>query len=272
MALTPPAGLIVTVVKWLWAKLTQKLLINTYMHSHEQWASRNRLGARWDSIGDNLKFSIRFGLPTDNRESMTRIAFKTTDTLLSRIEMTIEAEGAGIRYQEHVSLVNVNTSPLVLNLANIPVLDVFFPKESIEFSVNSYQISNCQIWYEDGTREHIKNCQRYYLMHNWCLNDTWIRRWGMTWNCNAIHEAKRRIGDYWKWGFKAPVMGIYPPFTASNSRLYTGQAESLRWLMTRQWCLALQFWLAVWSGLFVMGRDNVLRWRWKKEPKIYMED
>lgn len=269
MALTPPTGLIVTVAKWLWAKLTQTLLINTYMHSHEQWVARNRLGARWNPIGDNLEYSIRFGQLTDNGEPLSRIAFRTITTPLLRIEMTIEAEGAGARYQEHLSLVNINTTPLVLTLVHMPLLDVFLPKGNIVFSIDSYQITHCQIWYEDGSTLHIKNCHRYYLMHNWCLNDTWGRRWGRSWNCNAIYQAKRSIGDYWKWVFKIPALGIYPPFSTSHFWFYTGQAKSLRWLMTRRWCLSVQFWIALWSRLFVLDSENILRWRWKKKVTYF---
>lgn len=53
-------------------------------------------------------------------------------------------------------------------------------------------------------------------MQNWCLNDTWKRRWGIIWNCNAIECARRRIAEYWKWGFCLPLVGAHYCFTIAK--------------------------------------------------------
>ncbi|MGT8860033.1 hypothetical protein ACSVHP_22905, partial [Enterobacter sp. 186315] len=51
MSISPPSGLVLTVAKWLWGKLTQRLLMSTYMHSHEKWALRHRLGVNHSQNG-----------------------------------------------------------------------------------------------------------------------------------------------------------------------------------------------------------------------------
>ena len=149
MSISPPSGLVLTVAKWLWGKLTQRLLMSTYMHSHEKWALRHRLGARWDAIDNNLEYSLRFGMLTDKGEPLTRIAFKTTNTPLARIELTFEAEGSGVRYQQIISLSEVNATPLVVTLTNVPALNFSLIYGNIAFLVESYHIRNCRVWLSD---------------------------------------------------------------------------------------------------------------------------
>lgn len=264
MSISPPSGLVLTVAKWLWGKLTQRLLMSTYMHSHEKWALRHRLGARWDAIDNNLEYSLRFGMLTDKGEPLTRIAFKTTNTPLARIELTFEAEGSGVRYQQIISLSDVNATPLVVTLTNVPALNFSLIHGNIAFLVESYHIRNCRVWLADGSMNRLQDSPRFHLTQQWCLNDKWVWRWDMPWNYNSIDWAKRRIGDYWKWAFKVPFLGIYPPFSTPRYRFFVWKFSSLRWLMTRQWCLTVQFWMAVWSGLLVMNSDGILQWRWKK--------
>lgn len=123
MSLPVPFGAIVTVVKKCWSTLTQIMLIKTYQLSHERWAVRHRLGASWHSLGNYLEYSLRFAQLTDKEPRCSRIAFRSKEERLQQVELVFEAIGSGLRYQETLCIHDVNNSPIILTLSNIPTLD-----------------------------------------------------------------------------------------------------------------------------------------------------
>ena len=267
MSLPVPFGAIVTVVKKCWSTLTQIMLIKTYQLSHERWAVRHRLGASWHSLGNYLEYSLRFAQLTDKEPRCSRIAFRSKEERLQQVELVFEAIGSGLRYQETLCIHDVNNSPIILTLSNIPTLDVLILDDGFAFTVEQYQLKYCTIKLMTGESISIDNSPKYSLMQNWCLNDTWKRRWGTIWNCNAIECARRRIAEYWKWGFCLPLVGRPPLYSPSRKGIHLFEAKPLRWFMTRPWCLNIQFWTAIWSGLFILSDENVLQWRWKEPPQ-----
>jgi hypothetical protein len=74
------------------------------------------------------------------------------------------------------------------------------------------------------------------------LNDCWVHRWNRWWNCNEIRYAKRNIGEYWRFRSGWPLQ---------RASLF-GKIMGVHWLVT------VQFWLAIWSGLYVMNDDGLL--------------
>ncbi|HCK5320853.1 TPA: hypothetical protein N0J00_003495 [Salmonella enterica subsp. enterica serovar Manhattan] len=267
MSLPVPFGAIVTVVKKCWSTLTQIMLIKTYQLSHERWAARHRLGARWQYLGKYLEYSLRLAQLTDKEPRCSRIAFRSKEERLQKVELVFEALGSGLRYQETLCIHDVNNSPIILTLPNIPTLDVFILEDGFAFKVEQYQLKYCKIKLANGESMSIDNSPKYSLIQNWCFNDTWKRRWGTTWNCNAIESARRRIAEYWIWGFSLPLVGRHPLYSPSRKGIHLFEAKSLRWFMTRPWCLNAQFWMAIWSGLFILNDENVLQWRWKDSPQ-----
>lgn len=220
MSLPVPFGAIVTVVKKCWSTLTQIMLIKTYQLSHERWAVRHRLGANWHSLGNYLEYSLRFAQLTDKEPRCSRIAFRSKEERLQQVELYFEAIGSGLRYQETLCIHDVNNSPIILTLSNIPTLDVLILEDGFAFTVEQYQLKYCTIKLMTGESISIDNSSKYLLMQNWCLIDTWKRRWGTIWNCNVIECARRRIAEYWKWGFCLPLVGR-PPVIFTIAKRYS---------------------------------------------------
>lgn len=154
-----------------------------------------------------MEYSLRFAQLTDKEPRCSRIAFRSKEERLQQVELVFEAIGSGLRYQETLCIHDVNNSPIILTLSNIPTLDVLILDDGFAFTVEQYQLKYCTIKLMTGESISIDNSPKYSLMQNWCLNDTWKRRWGIIWNCNAIECARRRIAEYWKWGFCLPLVG-----------------------------------------------------------------
>ncbi|MCQ2995380.1 hypothetical protein NLO95_14780 [Pseudomonas syringae] len=261
-----PINFILKAVRWTWARITKLMLHKTYLQSHRKWNARHRLGARWQKLGEHLEYSIRLAQPTDPEPQTSRFAIRSTGGRLETVDLYFEASGAGLRYQEKISAYDVDRSPMIWNLNNIPVqrflggLD-----EGIHFSVEEYQLLNCVVKLSSNQLSSPINSVRAYLTHNWIMNDDWKRRWDGWWNYNAIKFAKGELAMYWRLGLGMPSVRIYSPYARKSSR-----SSFIRPIL-RAFCsfmalpplVTAQFWIAIWSGLYVMGDDDRLRFRWR---------
>lgn len=66
MNLSMPWSLAGRLFKWMWDKITRLCLLKTYQKSHEYKASRLRLGARWEPLGEYLEYSLRLSSSADH--------------------------------------------------------------------------------------------------------------------------------------------------------------------------------------------------------------
>lgn len=266
MPTSMPIGLIAKAIAWLWSQLTKLLLFNTYVRSQEIWARRNRLGARWQPLGNYLEYSLRLALLTDIEPRTSRVALRATSRKISSLEVYFEATGSGIRYQEKISLCDLNSRPIIWNLVNIPCQRLIDISESgAAFSIDSVQFLHCHVELDDGEVIPRHNSLMAHMTHSWLMNDEWAFRWGVWWNCNSIKWAKRRIEEYWRWGVGSPAFRIY----SSNHRepIWISGLRGIGWVMGRSWLVTLQFWMAIWSGLFILNDDDRLQWRWSQQIK-----
>lgn len=46
-------------------------------------------------------------------------------------------------------------------------------------------------------------------------------------------------------------------------------AKVIGWFMSFRWMVTAQFWLAIWSGLWVLAQDGRLKWRWKASAMLF---
>jgi|AGFS01.1.fsa_nt_gi hypothetical protein len=91
--------------------------------------------------------------------------------------------GRGIRYQEKLFIYDINTSPVVLTLPYIPMLDpVRASDDSINFSVEQFQLENCTATFERNDVVLSANSTVFSPMHNWLLSDDWVKKWGVGFN------------------------------------------------------------------------------------------
>lgn len=251
MTIPTPWGGIFKALVWSWNRVTKALFYNTYFEAHQRWAKRNRLGARWQKLGQHVEYSLYLPNPTDAEPRVPKVAFRSVNTAVAKFECVFEAEGAGVRYQDALSVYDLDRSPIVFNLKSIPSQDFLSHHHDIRFSLEHYQFRRCSI-FVDGSQLEEFDSLTSYLTHNWLMNDTWSRRWGTFWNCNSITYAKREIEIYWKWVFGAHGGSFYTPLL---------WRKALAWIMSRPWILTMQFWAAIWSRQFILDENDRLRRR-----------
>lgn len=260
-----PFNIIVKTVKWIWQRVTKVLLYKTYTASHRKWVARHRLGAQWHHLGAHLEYSVRLAQPTDPEPQISRLALRSTGESLAKVDLYFEALGAGNRYQEKISVCGVDHRPIVCSLKSIPVQAfVGGQNRGIAFSVEHVQLRQCVVQRSSGEVLPARDSAIFTMSHSWIMHDEWARGWGRWWNCNAIKFAKGELAVYWRFAFGLPQYRVYSPY-ASYSRYKFGLSPVLQgfgWIMAQPLLVTVQFWLAIWSGLCVMDKDDKLRFRW----------
>jgi hypothetical protein len=264
-----PVSAFSRVGQWLFDRLTKSLMLPTYAWSHERWETHHRLGSRWKALGHHAEYSVRLAILADPNPRVSRIAIRARNQGLRKLDLVFESTGGGIRYQDRISIDNVDRRPVVCNLLQAPCCDVIRTSgDDFYFSVESYRIINCRAELADGQTIDVPDCPEAHLTQTWLLQSTWKRRWGKTWNCDATGWAKRGISEYWRFGFAHPRVVVYPasarPGRRSRRPIWRTMAMLAGKAMGCSWLVTCQFWLAIWSGLFVLDDNERLRWRWKK--------
>lgn len=172
-----------------------------------------------------------------------------------RFDCIFQAEGAGLRYQDAITVHDLDRSPVVFPLTRIPSQNFLSHlKGDIRFTLESYQFRKCSLALKGGQVPEFDSLT-WHLGHNWLMNDTWNRRWGSFWNCNSITCAKREIEIYWKWGFATRVGSVYTPLPRRGhlkKPFWSFWRGAVVWLMSRPCILTMQFWGGIWSRLFVL--------------------
>ncbi|HHG0679775.1 TPA: hypothetical protein ACPUKS_000670 [Enterobacter cloacae] len=263
-----PWSLVGRLFKWIWDKITRLWLLKTYQKSHDYKASRLRLGARWEPLGEHLEYSLRLSSPADHETVKSRVAFRAKENLVEKATLYFEASGHGIRYQQKIELVNLDQSVLIVYLDQIPRQELLEASErGIFFSITETQFIQCVITLPGGQQQQPFDSRRSHLTYNWLLNDKWVRRWGELWNCNAIEHAKTEMKFYWRWR-----LGEFKHFS-----LYSAGLGSYPWkgILRKSLCkflinhhiITVQFWLAVHSGRYVLG-DGKLKLNKRRIRKV----
>ena len=90
------------------------------------------------------------------------------------------------------------------------------------------------------------------------LNSVWVFKWERFWNLDAIQWAKSRLSQYWRFRFGMPAVRVYGPLGLSSKTISVERAISLTtrpiaWLLAKEFAIAIQFWFALWSGLFILN-------------------
>lgn len=275
MPISPPIGPVFRALHWAFTYLTRALFSGTYRRSHELWAKRHRLGAHWNACGQHLEYSVYIAQATDPEPRISRIAFRSVNEDIDTLSVVFEADSDTARYQERIAMVNVNRKPIVWTMTNVPFQDFLQLHDHAgpRFSWDAYKISVVQLKLKGGRIVQPFDTLTSHLTHTWFLNSTWRHKWQRFWNLDAIHWAKKRLCEYWTFGFGMPATRRYGPngYEATPvQRLMTSGTRPLAWLMASDWVVTIQFWAALWSGLYVLNDETELQWRWKK-PEIGAE-
>ncbi|WP_211442454.1 hypothetical protein [Collimonas humicola] len=206
---------------------------------------------------------------TDPEPRISRIAFRALHEDIQELTLFFEAESASARFQERIEIRNVNKKPIVWIMTNVPHQDFLRSNEctGLQFSWDTYRISVTRLKLKNGYEVDPFNALTCHLTHTWFLNSTWKWKWKRFWNLDAIQWAKTRLFEYWHFGFGMPAIRIFGPngFEVTTvQRLLISATRPIAWVMSRNWVITFQFWIAIWSGLYVLNDESELQWRWAK--------
>lgn len=274
MTVSIPWALAGAAAAWVWRKVEKALFYKTYLLSHRRWSSKHGLGAFWEPLGEDLEYSLRIAKSTDPEPQMSRIAFRSTARRIERFQAVFEAQGMGCRYQENVTIHGVDAIPIVYTLINLPVCEpVEVVGRAIRYSLDTVRFYSCVAFLEGDRIERISSPLRQSLTQTWVENSLWKERWGTWWNLDSVMLAQQELQIFWRWLGTYSYLGLYSP-AATSARTTTfsrfvdwwwrPMAKVVGLVMGMRWLVIAQFWLAIWSGLFVIGADDRLSWRWKR--------
>ena len=268
-------GPIVAALRWLWGWLwgwlrgwlARRLFLRTYRRAQEISAKRRRLGAIWEACGSHFEYSDYLAQFTDPEPRTSRIALRSVSEDIDVLALVFEAESASARFQERIEVFHVGRKPIVWTMTNVPYQDYlgFHERSGPRFSWESCRIIVTRLKLKSGEEARPFETIAADLTHSWFLNSKWKHRWGRFWNLDAVEWAKRRLAEYWRWGFGMPSTRQYGPNgleVGAGRRLAIVFTRPIAWLLSRDSVVTIQFWMAIWSGLYVLNDESELHWRW----------
>lgn len=283
MTVSIPWALAGAAAAWVWRKIEKALFYKTYLLSHRRWSNKHGLGAFWEPLGENLEYSLRIAQSTDPEPQQSRVAFRSTRRRIERFQAVFEAEGMGCRYQENVTIHGVDATPIVCALSSLPICEpVGIVGRAMKYSLETVRFHSCVATLEGDRVERISSPLRQSLTQTWAENSHWKERWGIWWNLDCVVTAQQELQIFWRWLGTYSYLGLYSPNATPSpstmlSRL-TAFSRYIGWwwrsiakvvglVMGMRWLVIAQFWLAIWSGLFVIAADDRLSWRWSRRSK-----
>jgi hypothetical protein len=275
MPLSPPIGPLIALVRWAGGLVTKKLFLSTYQRSHELWAKRDRLGAKWQSCGDDLEYSLYLAQLTDPEPRTSKIAIRTTGEGIARLTLVFEAESDVARFQEQVTMVNVSPKAIIWTMTNIPYQRFleFHDRAGPRFSLDSYRLRDVCIKLQSGKDVTPFDTVTSHLTHTWFLNSEWKFKWNRFWNLDALQWAKQRLMQYWLFRFGIPAVRTYGPSDSSTNTITLARmlvliTRPVARMMANESMISIQFWFALWSGLCVLDDKSQLQWRWNRRGQV----
>jgi hypothetical protein len=191
------------------------------------------------------------------------IAFRAKDGEIDKIDLIFQAESDAVCFQEPISISHLTKKPVLWKLRNIPHQELLQADDrGIRFSWDEYRIIDLHLKLKDGGEVRQDTSLRSSLTHTWLFNSDWERRWGGIWNLDVIKFAKGELSIYWRFGFWRFGTYLYATETFGQRALVRTIRQPIEWLMTRNASLSIQFWLAIWSGMWRLNDDWRLEWRW----------
>jgi hypothetical protein len=233
-------------VSWLYGRAAQLIALPVYRRSHGRWVRRNRLGTDWRQLGSYLEYSLHIGQLTDPLPRQSRIAVRALPGVtVERASFVFEATGHAQRYQEPVTLYNLDETPVTWTMSQVPHDEpIVFPSGGISFRIDNSRFINIEVTVPGRGVIRERDTQRSYYTHTWFLNSEWKRFDDVVFNLDAIKCCKQNIAIYWRFGFFSPMVYSSRAPRFSSYQLMFFATRPLANLMATKWAVSAQFWIA----------------------------
>ena len=232
---------------WLYGRAVRAFVLPLYRRSHARWVRRTRLGSEWRSLGNHLEYSIWVGQLTDPEPRHSRIAVRALPGVqVECASFVFEAASESQRFQEPITLHDVDRTPITWTMRNIPHDEpIVFPNGNIGFRWDSSRFTNIEIRVAGAAAVREPNSFRSTYTHTWFLNSEWINLDGVFHNLDAVKLCKENIAVYWRFGFCTPkVFSAGRVDRVTTQDVVTLMTRPVARLMSSRLAVAIQFWVA----------------------------
>lgn len=104
--------------------ITKFLFLDSYRVSHEEHLKRFQAGKSFDELGRFFEFDIHLecNYLSNSTVPMSFIIIRNkSDKKFSRVELLVEADAGYVKYQDFTTLIDIERTPLVVNLPKFPL-------------------------------------------------------------------------------------------------------------------------------------------------------
>lgn len=178
----------------LFDPITKFLFLDSYRVSHEEHVKRFQTGKCFDELGIFFEFDIHLecNYLSNSTVPMSFIILRNkSDKKFSRVELLVEADAGYVKYQDFTTLVDIESTPLVVNLPRIPLKEIEFTSNNR--IVTTYKNVRVKIKIiDDSVSEYDSSAESYEISPSYTefLNSRWDKKWEFVWNLDFIESSK----------------------------------------------------------------------------------
>jgi hypothetical protein len=238
--------------------ITKFLFLNTYKISHEEHLKRFRTGKRFDELGRFFEFDIHLecNYLSNSTIPMSFIIIRNkSEKKFSRVELLVEADAGYVKYQDFTTLIDIESTPLVVNLPRIPLKEIEFTSNN--HIVTTYKDIRIKIKIiDDSINEYDASAESYAINPSYTefLNSSWDKKWESMWNLDYIESNKNEIRHKLQYHL---ITRNKWPISGESTNIFYQSYKILRLLvgmplfkvLSNKYVIATIFWVPIFTRL-----------------------
>jgi hypothetical protein len=177
--------------------VTKFLFQETYRVSHEEHLKRFQMGKRFDALGSFFEFDIHLECNhiSNSTVPMSFLILRNTSVRsFQRIDLLVEADAGYVKYQDFTTLLDVDKTPLVVNLPRIPLKEIELTSNNR--IVTTYDKVRIKIEiHDEKLSDHESKGESHPISPTYTefLNSRWDKKWDRFWNLDYIESCKTEL-------------------------------------------------------------------------------
>ncbi|KIE05286.1 hypothetical protein NF27_DT00600 [Candidatus Jidaibacter acanthamoeba] len=147
------------------------------------------------------------------------------------------------KFQQTLSLYNLDKTPFIFKLSNIPPKDLIIKDNQVFTLYDKVTIRLHALYEKENSSINLAEYVKEYnlnISHNNILNDNFVIRWQEYWNVNIIKEVKVELAEFYHYHLAAFPFILYKSLPDKIRRYCT---HPLYLFLSNKYMLTLTFWL-----------------------------
>jgi hypothetical protein len=230
-----------------WNTFTQCLFLDAYKVSDEEYWKSQILTfwkKEWHSLSGFLDFKLLLPYSRPGRDECNILFIKTKiGTNFDKVSIAITAysDHRICKYQETISLYDVNEVPFAIKLENIPLRGIKIINDRIYTSFDKISITVKELYRKKEDNINLAtSCEEIitYPLYTDLMNDDFQKKWGKYYNVDCIKECKAQIFRSYRFHLVYSHF-LYKSYTDKIRRFFM---HPLYLLLTNNYVTNLVFW------------------------------